>query len=82
MAKFDLSETETQWVSDAADKLLKSFSALEPIDTAGVLPLVSVLSLENVFREDAVKKSFTRSELLSNAPEQYDGYFQVPKTLD
>jgi aspartyl/glutamyl-tRNA(Asn/Gln) amidotransferase C subunit len=40
-----------------------------------------VLNLQNVLREDAAKKLLSREELLSNAPEQYDGYFQVPGTL-
>jgi aspartyl-tRNA(Asn)/glutamyl-tRNA(Gln) amidotransferase subunit C len=82
MAKLDLPESERQWVSGAADKLIEGFSALARIDTAGVKPLVTVLDIQNVLREDEAKKMITREELLSNAPEQHDGYFQVPKTLD
>jgi Asp-tRNA(Asn)/Glu-tRNA(Gln) amidotransferase C subunit len=26
-------------------------------------------------------KAITRDELLSDAPEQYDGYFQIPRTV-
>jgi len=82
MAKLDLPETERQWVKERVEKLLESFSALENIDTANTEPLVTVLNIQNVMREDEAKKFITREELLSNAPEQYDGYFQVPKTLE
>jgi len=82
MAKLDLPETERQWVKDRVEKLLDSFSALESIDTSRTAPLVTVLDIHNIMRDDVAHKLVTREELLSNAPEQYDGYFQVPKTLE
>ena len=82
MAKLDLSETERQWVSGRAGEMLKSFSALEKINTDGAEPMVTVLDIQNILRDDIAKKTITRDELLANAPEQYDGCFQVPKTLD
>ena len=82
MAKLDLSEQEREWLSERAEKLIEEFSALEKIDTSNTEPLVTVLDLRNILREDTVKMIITREELLSNAPEQYDGCFQVPKTLE
>ena len=82
MAKLDLPETERQKLSGRVEELLNSFSALERIDTAGTRPLVTVLDIQNIMRNDVAGKFVTREELLSNAPEQYDGYFQVPKTLE
>ena len=82
MVKLDLPEAERQWISGCADMLRGSFRAQEDIDTDGVEPLVNVLDIRNVFREDIPSKAISREELLANAPEQYDGYFQVPKTLN
>ena len=82
MAKLHLPEHERVWVAERLDGLVNSFNALDEIDTSGTTPLVSVLDLVNVLREDVALKTITREELLSNAPEQYDGYFQVPKTVD
>ena len=82
MAKLDLPEAERKWVSDRADMLIDSFNRLSGIDTSGVEPLITVLDLKNVLREDVSVKMLPREELLSNAPEQYEGYFKVPKTLD
>ena len=82
MAKLDLSGDERRWVSDHADVLVESFAKLDGIETSGVEPLITVLEIKNVLREDVVVKMVTREELLANAPAQHDGYFQVPKTLD
>ena len=82
LAKIDLPESERQWLAGRAEELIKSFSALESVDASGIEPLVTVLNTGNILRDDVAKKFITRGELLSNAPEQYDGYFQVPKTLD
>ena len=82
MAKLDLPAEERKRVSDRIDKLIESFSVLETIDVSGIEPLAAVLDIKNIFRDDEAKKIYTREELLSGAPEQYDGYFQVPKTLE
>ena len=82
MAKLDLPAAESQWLIGSADKLIESFSSIQAVDTDGVKPLVSVLPLENILREDQAKKPFTREELLSGAPASSEGYFQVPKTIN
>ncbi|HBN85056.1 MAG TPA: Asp-tRNA(Asn)/Glu-tRNA(Gln) amidotransferase GatCAB subunit C [Clostridiales bacterium] len=81
MEKLSLSEAERNWVSSCAELLLKSFDELEKIE-ADVDPLITVLDILNIFREDVAVKKVSREEILSNAPEQYDGYIQVPKTLE
>jgi len=82
MAKILLSEVEQKEISAQADMLVESFGALENINTEGTGVQVTVLNIKNTFRDDVVVKAVTRETLLSNAPEQYNGYFQVPKTLD
>ena len=81
MAMLDLPDRERERLSKCMNALVSSFAALEQVDTDGVEPLVTVLSMQNVMREDTVVKLLTRDEILANAPEQYDGYFQVPGTL-
>jgi aspartyl-tRNA(Asn)/glutamyl-tRNA(Gln) amidotransferase subunit C len=82
MVKLDLPEDERRSVAERAEKLLQGFSRIESIDTEGVEPLITVLGTHSILRDDTARKSITRDELLSNAPEQYDGYFQVPKTIE
>ena len=82
LAKLSLTNEEREAVENAAQRINQSFSELKALDVSGAPPLVSVLTLTNVLREDVAAKMISREELLSNAPEQYDGYFQAPKTLE
>ncbi len=82
LAKLSLNESERTLISSYGDLLVNSFDRLDTIDVQGVEPLVTVLDVTNVLREDIAEKHITREELLSNAPEQSDGYFQVPRTID
>jgi len=82
MAKLRLTEDERGWAEKIFADLETRFGALAEIDTEGVEPLVSVLDMENVFREDIASQLVPREELLARAHETYDGYFEVPKTLD
>ena len=81
MAMLDLTDGERELLGRRLSEAEAGFAALELVDTDGVAPLVSVLELTNVLREDVSVKLFSRDEILSNAPEQYDGYFQVPGTI-
>ena len=81
VAMLDLPCDEREAISGRMTELIKSFAALDNVDAENVKPLVSVLDLSNVLREDVCEKTFTRSEILANAPEQSDGYFQVPGAI-
>ena len=82
MAMLSLPDDERGRIESRYNSLLAGFETLRQVETKGVEPLVSVLDITTVFREDIAKKLLTREEILSNAPEQYDGYFQVPGTLE
>ena len=82
MAMLELSDAERLRLKERFDEIVGGFSALDAFDTVGVEPLFSVLDLHSVIREDVVAKKLSREELLANAPEQHDGYFQVPAAID
>ena len=82
MVMLDLPEDERELLGARLKALDKSFAQIQQVDTEAVEPLVTVLDLRNVLREDTADKLLSRDELLSSAPEQYDGYFKVPGTLD
>jgi len=81
VAKLNLLEAERAVILERANLLMESFDLLKHVDTSEVEPMVSVLEIQNILRDDVCVKQISRDALLSNAPEQYDGYFQVPKTL-
>ena len=57
-------------------------ATLNAIDTENVERMVHVMPLENILREDVMIKNFTRDELQEDAPEAYDGYWQVPRLVE
>jgi len=81
MTMLDLPDDERVLLSTCFAAVTGNFAALEQIDTKDVQPLVTVLDSRNVLREDVAEKLITRDEVMENAPEKCDGYFQVPETL-
>ena len=81
MMMLGLSNKEREELSELFEVMTNGFTALEQVDTDGVEPLVTVLDRYNVLREDVAEKLVSKDELLANAPQQQDGYFQVPETL-
>ena len=81
-AMLELSDLERAKIGQCAAALLERFDAISEINTDGIPPLVSVLDLHNILREDEAGKLITRDELMANAQEQYDGYFRVPGTIE
>ena len=60
----------------------KDVSAFEKVDVEGVEPMVYVMPLENVLREDESCQPFSRDDLQKGAPEVMDGYWQVPRVVE
>ena len=81
IAMLGLPDNERDLLSKYLNELERGFTEFDGTDAQGVEPLVTVLDLRNVFRDDVAQKLFLRDEMLENAPEQYDGYFRVPGTL-
>ncbi|MBR3181350.1 MAG: Asp-tRNA(Asn)/Glu-tRNA(Gln) amidotransferase subunit GatC [Eggerthellaceae bacterium] len=74
--------------SQEQDDMLAFFSAREAdwetlaqIDTETVERMVHVRPMVNVMREDVAAQPFSRDDLLAQAPESMDGYWQVPQVL-
>ena len=82
LAKLELSEEERDAAKKDMGRMLDYIDKLGELDTAGVEPMSHVFPVQNVFREDVVTNSDTREQLLSNAPEQKDGMFMVPRTFE
>lgn len=80
--KLHLTEEETKKVIGFFDQQSEEMSVLNAIDTDNVERMVHVMPLTNVLREDVVIKNFTRDELQEDAPESYDGYWQVPRLVE
>ena len=82
LAKLELSAEEKEQAKSDMGRMLDSIDKLGELDTTDVEPMSHVFSVENVFREDVVTNGDERERLLSNAPQEKDGMFVVPRTFE
>ncbi len=82
LAKLELSSEEKEQAKNDMANMLDYIDMLNELDTDGVEPMSHVFPVHNVFREDVVVNGDVRDEMLKNAPEEKDGSFMVPKTVD
>jgi aspartyl-tRNA(Asn)/glutamyl-tRNA(Gln) amidotransferase subunit C len=54
---------------------------INKLNTDGVEPTNHILKVQNVFREDEVKESYSRDEILKNAPKKEAGCLVVPSVV-
>lgn len=81
-SKIKLSEPRRGEMISEIEDFLGQVDSMKALDTENTEPLYHLFPISNVFREDAVTNVNRREELLANAPEQKDGHFKVPKTLE
>ncbi|MEW4414772.1 Asp-tRNA(Asn)/Glu-tRNA(Gln) amidotransferase subunit GatC [Clostridium sp. AN503] len=82
LAKLELSGEEKEAAKKDMDRMLDYIDKMNELDTTGVEPLSHLFQVDNVFREDVVTGGDDRDRILKNAPEQKDGAFKVPKTVE
>lgn len=82
LAKLDLSDEEKEVAKKDMGRMLDYIDMLNQLDTEGVEPMSHVFPVHNVFREDVVTNGDDRENMLANAPEQRDGAFVVPRTVE
>jgi len=56
-------------------------AVLKSIDTAEVEPMIYVMPMTNVLREDKREQPFSRESLLEGAPERSEDSWQVPRLV-
>ena len=81
LSKLELSGEEKEQAKKDMGRMLDYIDKLGELDTTGVEPMSHVFPVQNVFREDVVTNGDTREQLLSNAPQETDGMFMVPRTF-
>lgn len=82
LARLELDEEEIERQSRHINDLLAQFQKLQELDVTGIEPTSHSVPLFNVFREDEVRPSLPREEILQNAPDARDGFFIVPRIVE
>ena len=82
LARLELSDEENESLGGHLNRLLENFDLLKELDTENVEPTAHTIPVHNVLRPDVVRPSLPREDVLSNAPEQIDGTFEVPRIVE
>ncbi|HIV85925.1 MAG TPA: Asp-tRNA(Asn)/Glu-tRNA(Gln) amidotransferase subunit GatC [Candidatus Monoglobus merdigallinarum] len=82
LSRLKISEAEEESVRRGLGEIIGYMDILNNIDTEGVEAMSHAFAVKNVLRDDVVKQSADRSELLANAPVSDDEAFIVPKTVE
>ena len=82
LAGIALKEDESEKMAEQLSKILDYFEKISELDTENIKPTNHILDIENVFREDIIKKSITPEEVVKNAPKKLGSFIVVPKVMD
>lgn len=82
LAKLELSEEEKEQAKKDMGSMLDYIDKLNELDTSGVEPMSHVFPVNNVFREDVVTNGDEHEKILTNAPEEKNQSFKVPRTVE
>lgn len=83
LARLDLSEEETEKLSENLSRLLGYAQQLGEVDTAGVEPMPpGAPSVPQRLRSDEPQKPLSQEAALENAPDADGGFFRAPGALE
>lgn len=82
LSKLSLTDEERVKAMDEMEKLINYVDKISELNTDGVEPLVNVLSISNVLREDEIIiNDDAVDRTIANGPMTKDNMFVVPKTV-
>jgi aspartyl-tRNA(Asn)/glutamyl-tRNA(Gln) amidotransferase subunit C len=82
LARLDLSETEMEGYKTQLSVILDHAAKVQSLEGEPHSESAHPLGLVNAFREDEVRPSLDRGEVLGQAPEAERGYFVAPPALE
>jgi aspartyl-tRNA(Asn)/glutamyl-tRNA(Gln) amidotransferase subunit C len=82
LARLDLSEDELEGYKTQLGAILEHAAKVQSLEGEPEVEASHPLRFENAFREDEVRPSLDRDEVLSQAPEAINGYFAAPPTME
>lgn len=82
LSMLNIGDDEISSTTERINKVLALVDTLQDIDTTGTEPLAHPLDAQQSLRDDHAENCTDRDKLLSNAPEQLDGQFLVPRVVE
>lgn len=82
LARLDLGPEELEFYKTQLGVILEHAARVQTLEGDPHAGSPHPLRLTNVYREDQVRPSLDREEVLEQAPESIDGYFAVPPVME
>jgi aspartyl-tRNA(Asn)/glutamyl-tRNA(Gln) amidotransferase subunit C len=82
LARLALTEEEKAQLRDQLGLILAHAARVSEVAADDIEPTAYAIPRANVYREDIPEPSLPQAEALSNAPEQEDGRFKVPRIIE
>jgi aspartyl-tRNA(Asn)/glutamyl-tRNA(Gln) amidotransferase subunit C len=82
LARLELTEAELAMYATQLEIILDSVDKIREVAAGDVKPMSHAVGLTNVFREDVIRPSLDRAEVLSQAPATEANRFRVPRILN
>jgi aspartyl-tRNA(Asn)/glutamyl-tRNA(Gln) amidotransferase subunit C len=82
LARLKITEDEREASKAELSKIIDYMDVLNELDTTGIEAMSHAFPVKNVFREDVIKPSVDREEIILNAANKKDGCFKVPKAVE
>jgi aspartyl-tRNA(Asn)/glutamyl-tRNA(Gln) amidotransferase subunit C len=82
LARLKITGEEREASKAELSKIIDYMDVLNELDTDGIEAMSHAFPVKNVFREDVIKPSVDREEIILNAANKKDGCFKVPKAVE
>jgi aspartyl-tRNA(Asn)/glutamyl-tRNA(Gln) amidotransferase subunit C len=82
LARLGLTDEEKDRLAQQLSQILDAMRVIDQLDTSAIPPTAQVIPLRNVMRDDLEYPSFSREEILRNAPRREGEYVLVPPVLE
>jgi aspartyl-tRNA(Asn)/glutamyl-tRNA(Gln) amidotransferase subunit C len=82
LARLGLTNEEIDRMQGQLNRILEAVGQLQAVDTSSIGPTAQVIALENVMRDDVVRRGIGREAALANAPRREGSLLRVPVILE
>ncbi len=81
LARLEIDDSQTEKMAEQLSNILQYIDKLKDVDVDGVKLSCDAAFMNNVLREDEVKKSPGPEVTLANAPQRDDDFYTVPRVV-
>ena len=82
LARISINEEKAESLAKDLTNIFQFIEKLNKLDTKTVEPLTSIAETKLYLREDSIKDSNIRDQILENSPQKNKEFFVVPKVIE